>query len=186
MEEWKTIPDSNGIMISTYGNVKRENGKPIHINTDAEGYKRISFCGKHERIHRLVAKVFLPNPQNKPFVNHRDGNKENNKVSNLEWCTPRENSLLASKNGQLRGGFRKRPIVAVNTKTGKEKYFNSQSEAAEEFGIDNSEVNKVLHGKRKTSHGYRFYFLENYNPEIVGYTQWIYGQDNRQLSLFDL
>lgn len=55
------------------------------------GYKCVKLNGKHESIHRLVAKAFIPNPENKPEVNHIDGNKQNNHVSNLEWVTSKEN-----------------------------------------------------------------------------------------------
>lgn len=66
--------------------------KPIK---DCDGYLRVrihtSFKNRYLSVHRLVAKAFIPNPENKPQVNHKDGNKLNNDVSNLEWVTPKEN-----------------------------------------------------------------------------------------------
>lgn len=58
---------------------------------DKDGYCRIKYHGKWLRVHRLVADAFIPNPDKKPNVNHRDGVKDNNNVHNLEWCTHREN-----------------------------------------------------------------------------------------------
>lgn len=56
-----------------------------------QGYKTITIKGKQYRVHRLVAQAFIPNPLNKPHVNHIDCNPSNNHVDNLEWCTPKEN-----------------------------------------------------------------------------------------------
>ena len=158
-EIWKEV---EGIKVSNHGNITDVWGKTLKIHTDTEGYKRIHLNGKWERIHRLVAKCFLPNPQNKPYVNHKNGNKSDNRVRNLEWCTPRENSLLAHKNGQLAYGVTNTEIVAVNQKTGEMKFYISQGDAARSLDIHNSEINKVLHGKRYTSHGYRFFYLTDF------------------------
>lgn len=161
-EEWRVIPNTDGKMVSNKGNMIDCNGKPVKISTELEGYKRVWLNGEWVRVHRLVALLFLPNPLNKPLVDHKNGDKADNRVSNLQWCTERENSLLAQKNGQLRYGTTNTEVVAVNKKTGEARFYISQGEAARCLGIHNSEVNKVLHGKRKTSHGYEFYFVTDY------------------------
>lgn len=102
MEEWKTVPNTEGrYEVSTFGRL-RTNGwkgtnqiRVMKPAKDANGYLRtmIKINGrlKTVKIHRLVAEVFIPNPENKPQVNHIDFNRSNNAVSNLEWCTFKEN-----------------------------------------------------------------------------------------------
>lgn len=71
--------------------------------TGTHDYASYRFQGKTYRIHRVVARAFIPNPENKPCVNHIDNNSKNNCVSNLEWCTHKENMLHASKIGMMKG-----------------------------------------------------------------------------------
>lgn len=98
MENWRIIKT---LEVSDHGNVRiAETKEPCKISFDSSGYPVISrhTDGKSFiRIHRLVAQAFLESDENKKSVNHKDGNKANNHVSNLEWCTHQYNMLHARR-----------------------------------------------------------------------------------------
>lgn len=162
MEEiWKSVSGYEGkYEVSNLGNVKslpriiiRKNGrnKPIkerilkkHVNNT--GHYRVCLEGKRYFVHRLVAKEFLPNPNNYNVVNHIDCNPNNNDVSNLEWCTQKHNIEWSAKCGNMKcddnrkkkisNALKKyaKPIYSINLTTGERKNYSSIQEAAKEYG----------------------------------------------------
>lgn len=90
-----TLISREGIIISRYGKVLK------HMKCHSTGYLRVRIRGKRKNIHRLLALNFIPNPNNYPMVNHIDGNKHNNNLINLEWCTIYQNNKHAKDNGLL-------------------------------------------------------------------------------------
>ena len=93
MESWKVIYDFPNYEISNYGNV-RNNTKIVKAVPNKHGYNVVVLCNgirKSVNIHGLVAAAFIPNPENKPCVDHIDGVRYHNFVENLRWCTQKEN-----------------------------------------------------------------------------------------------
>src|SRR5215467_14906441 len=98
-EIWKQLDFNRKIAISSYGRLKSVNGGKVwKFHKNKGGYLTTSIYSPETKkslsrsVHRLVAKYFIPNPENKPQVNHKDFDKTNNHVDNLEWCTCLENA----------------------------------------------------------------------------------------------
>jgi len=141
-EIWKPVVGYEGLYeVSNFGNIKclgrewvcgnRKSKRSISDHAlpkhkDKKGYTNVNLRGedgiqKHIKIHRLVALAFIPNPENKPQVNHKNGIKTDNMVENLEWATNKENVIHSYKNGlqiPTKGGDRPQARLVLNTQTG--------------------------------------------------------------------
>ena len=157
MESWKSINGYNDYYISDCGRIKSEkNGKTkiLKQSKDSKGqYMLVCLCKegepKHFLVHRLVASAFLKNEKNYEQVNHKNCNKKDNRLENLEWCSRSQNQKHAYKNGLIRiptykGKFGKEHNKSVASvlisPDGKEKTFYSFAEFKRETGGDNTSL----------------------------------------------
>jgi len=162
-EEWREIningKDTKEYFISSLGRFKNRKGiimkdyKPHH-----SGYIYLRVNIQKYALHRLVAQTFIPNLENKPFVNHIDGNKINNSVSNLEWVTCSENNMHNHKIGLTKGHTRK--IIQYDLKMNEIKNFDRILDASKELNISLSCIKDVLKEKQKSSKGFIFRYLD--------------------------
>ena len=102
--DWRNVPGYDLYVCSTQGDIKnRRTNRLLKPAEDKDGYLKVVLVnesGKHYiAVHRVVGFTYIPNPENKPQINHIDGNKKNNSVNNLEWVTNKENRVHAIKTG---------------------------------------------------------------------------------------
>ena len=178
-EVWKQYPEIPFIEVSSFGNVRTLDrvvptkrtkrgscffkGRILSKIPIRNGYLQVSFSldGKnvHKYVHRLVGETFIPNPDNLPQINHKDCDRTNNHVSNLEWCTGLYNLQYKEKYGISAEEALGRPVYAVNLTTLEVLRFRSRSEAGRQLGVDQSNITGVIKGKHKSAGGY--YFVED-------------------------
>ena len=161
-EIWKDIEGFNGkYQISNMGNLRSfssvKKGELIKPATDKRGYRIVVLSrGKGDktyatRIHRLVAKYFIPNPLNLPQVNHKNEIKDDNRVENLEWCNAKYNNNYGT-HGQRATEHKCKRIYCVEL----DKYFNSASEAQKILGVSAKTIRRICRGETKNTRGYHW------------------------------
>lgn len=183
-EKWKDIPGYEGLyQASNLGNIRSVTrvhryikkgklcfrtrlGHTLSPNINNHGYLYLCLCkNKHRwyaKVHRLVAITFLSNPNNFTDVNHKDGNKKNNIIENLEWCSHSENQKHAIRHGlnmkPYAAGLYKKAILQINPDT-KEVVAEYESIAAanDHFGrCKRSNISNVLNGHHRLAYGYEW------------------------------
>lgn len=158
----KDIPNFEDYKIDENGNIysKRFN-QPLKTSIDRYGYKKVTLFknGKahYFTVHRLVALSFIPNPEGFNTVNHKDENKLNNSVYNLEWCTPKYNANYGNRNKKLAACFSK-PILQLSLNDEVIKKWDSISEAIKFY--KNTAIGLCVKNRRSSAAGYKWKYLE--------------------------
>lgn len=143
-------------------------GSELRHYMDRDGYHIVHFIsGKktiNRRVHRLVALAFIPNPHNKPTVNHIDENKDNNAVENLEWATFKEQIHHGTRNARVRSSMESCEIQQLDNENHLVATYPSIREAANVMGVRPANILNVLKGRQQTSCGYRWHYSDEAKP----------------------
>lgn len=160
-EIWKNIEEFDGYQISNFGNVKsfryrnKNNPKILKKIIDKDGYYVINLYRNkkciQKRIHILVANAFISNLKKLPQVNHKDENKLNNKVDNLEWCTAKYNCNYGTRNQRISKKINQYDLEENYVKT-----WDSIIDVEKKLNIFHSRIIECCQGKRKSIGGYKW------------------------------
>lgn len=173
MSIWKKIEGYDNYSVSDDGKIRNDksgNVKATSHESKGRVYRQVSLysngTGRTFTVHKLVAKAFIPNPNNRKEINHKDGNPENNNVNNLEWCTHKENIDHAWRTGLCKpikgrpspmkgrpnpnGGLPRVKVMCVETG----KIYNSIKEAQDDTGA--THIYDVVTGLQHSSNGLHF------------------------------
>lgn len=192
-EIWKPVVGYEDYYeVSNHGRVRSLNynktgqKKLLRPSKTTNGRMQVILCfvgtKKHKLIHRLVAEAFIPNPENKPCIDHLDTNALNNYADNLRWCTLSENNLnpitrqrlsiagvIKAKNQWSSGCFdsQKRPIVQLSKDEKLIKIWSSMTEASQILNIHIGDICNCCRNKRcrKTAGGYKWKYLSDYGEK---------------------
>lgn len=156
--ETRPIPGFAHYYASSDGHVYSDRKKSmLNEFVNSCGYLKVGIWDgtkkSQEYVHRLVARAFLPNPNGLPQVNHKDENKRNNSVDNLEWCSPRYNMVYGRAPG-IRAAKRSIPVLCAETG----KVYGSMREASKDTGAHACSISLCARGINKTANGLHWEF----------------------------
>ena len=187
-EQWKDVVGFEGLyMVSNYARFKglervvRPLGRSyvlgdriVKSQVNKYGYVKVPLMKGDKKyniqVHRLVAMSFIPNPENKPQVDHIDGNRSNNRVDNLRWCTLVENvNFPLSKRSHAEAIERQRiAVVQLDMDGNFIAEHVSGNQACRDLGLYTGTVSLCINGKRKSTDGFRFMRKEDYELMMDG------------------
>ena len=140
--------------ITEEGDIFDEDGNKKEPKPHPKGYLQISLNGRNYLVHRLVAIHFIPNPENKPQVDHINGDKTDNRVENLKWVTSKENNN--NPNTSWRNNRSTQGKVLRISKDGSVKEYISVRCAANELGVSHSNIDRCINKPNRTCKGYKW------------------------------
>ena len=181
MEEYREIKGFEDYQVSNYGNIKSLITNRILRPSKTNNYYKVTLCKNGEiyfkRVNRLVAETFIPNPDNLPCVNHKDENKFNNHVDNLEWCDYQYNNNYGTKKERISAKMKgvpkseehRRKTIEANSKAvvaidddGNIVHEFASTQEAERNGFSSGNISACCRGLRRTHGGFRWYFKEDW------------------------
>ena len=150
--------------VSTEGEVRKDTKNYILSQSSQQDYKFVGLIinekQKRMRVHRMVALTFINNPDNKPYVNHINGNRSDNNVENLEWVTPSENTQHAVNTGLFKSG-RTRAVIQYNLNGEQMATFESATEAARQTGGSQSKITMCCRRQRDSANDYQWRYYDD-------------------------
>lgn len=150
--DWKYTVDTDGQVYSV------RYGRYLTHYKNTGGYMKVDFCSKSFYVHRLVGIAFIDNPENLPEINHKNGNKADNSIENLEWITAEDNIRHALLNGYFQG----RGVNQIDSEGKVIAKYSRISEASRATGVYATSIVRCAKGKMKTSGGYRWEYSTIY------------------------
>lgn len=175
-EIWKAVPGYEGlyevsnmgrvrsldtIVVTKRGVQKKKKGLLLQPMKTKKGYYMVNLQKTRMYVHRIVAAAFLPNPDLLPYINHKDENKENNRVDNLEWCDNKYNLNYGTTLERMRAhsaGFPKKRVVQMDREGNELGEFESLADAARAVGVPYTNIAVCCKETYRTAGGYKWKF----------------------------
>lgn len=160
VETFVKIDGFENYEVSNLGKVRNiKSGIMLKPKLNKNGYLRHCLSENNKQkflyLHRIIATAFIDNPEKKPCVNHIDENKTNNDLSNLEWCSVRENNIHGTRIKRA-AEKRSKKVIQLDLNDNVLNIFESMTQAEQETGVDASSISKCCNGKLKSAGGFKW------------------------------